>query len=120
MVEGARLLSEYTVKSCIEGSNPFLSAKFRVKQSPQGKDTSGENSIEPGDGPSFVLDRRWEMKGVDTIAQIRRAPLVRGRTITENVPEQHVSRNTVRKVLCPGATEFGYEREARTLPKLGR
>ncbi len=25
-VEGARLLSEYTVKSCIEGSNPFLSA----------------------------------------------------------------------------------------------
>ena len=26
MVEGARLLSEYTVKSCIEGSNPFLSA----------------------------------------------------------------------------------------------
>ena len=26
MVEGARLLSEYTVKSCIVGSNPILSA----------------------------------------------------------------------------------------------
>ncbi len=28
MVEGARLLSEYTVKSCIVGSNPILSATF--------------------------------------------------------------------------------------------
>ncbi len=26
MVEGARLLSEYTVKNCIVGSNPILSA----------------------------------------------------------------------------------------------
>ena len=30
MVEGARLLSEYTVKSRIEGSNPFLSAIFTL------------------------------------------------------------------------------------------
>ncbi len=28
MVEGARLLSEYTVKNCIEGSNPSLSVLF--------------------------------------------------------------------------------------------
>ena len=32
MVEGARLLSEYTVKNCIVGSNPILSAsQIRTK-----------------------------------------------------------------------------------------
>ena len=30
MVEGARLLSEYTVKSCIVGSNPILSATAHI------------------------------------------------------------------------------------------
>ncbi len=30
VVEGARLLSEYTVKSCIVGSNPILSATHRT------------------------------------------------------------------------------------------
>ena len=60
------------------------------------------------------------MKGVDTIARIRREFFVRGRTIKEIVRELHVSRNTVRKVLRSGATEFSYEREVQPLPKLGR
>jgi transposase len=60
------------------------------------------------------------MKGVDTIARIRREFFVRGRTIKEIVRELHVSRNTVRKVLRSDATEFRYEREVQPLPKLGR
>ena len=59
------------------------------------------------------------MKGVDTIARIRREFFVRGKTIKEIVRELHVSRNTVRKVLRSGATEFTYEREVQPLPKLG-
>jgi hypothetical protein len=31
VVEGARLLSEYTVKSCIVGSNPILSATRTIQ-----------------------------------------------------------------------------------------
>jgi transposase len=60
------------------------------------------------------------MKGVDTIARIRREFFARGRTIKEIVRELHVSRNTVRKVLRSGATEFNYEREVQPRPKLGR
>ena len=60
------------------------------------------------------------MKGVDTIARIRREFFVRGKTIKEIVRELHVSRNTVRKVLRSGATAFAYEREVQPLPKLGR
>ena len=59
------------------------------------------------------------MKGVDTIARIRREFFVRGKTIKEIVRELHVSRNTVRKVLRSGATEFTCEREVQPLPKLG-
>ena len=59
------------------------------------------------------------MKGVDTIARIRREFFVRGKTIKEIVRELQVSRNTVRKVLRSGATEFSYEREVQPLPKLG-
>ncbi|SDR49810.1 Transposase [Rhizobiales bacterium GAS113] len=59
------------------------------------------------------------MKGVDTIARIRREFFVRGKTIKEIVREQHVSRNTVRKVLRSGATEFSYERSVQPRPKLG-
>ena len=43
-----------------------------------------------------------------------------GRTIKEIVRELYVSRNTVRKVLRSGATEFSYEREVQPRPKLGR
>lgn len=60
------------------------------------------------------------MKGVDTIARIRREFFVRRRTIKEIVRDLHVSRNTVRKVLRSGATSFSYERAVQPLPKLGR
>jgi transposase len=62
----------------------------------------------------------WGMKGVDTIARIRREYFRGGRSIKEIVRELHVSRNTVRKVLRSGATEFTYEREVQPRPKLGR
>src|SRR6185295_19576784 len=60
------------------------------------------------------------MKGVDTIARIRREFFVRGKPIKEIVRELHVSRNTVRKVLRSGATPSSYEREVQPLPRLGR
>jgi transposase len=60
------------------------------------------------------------MKGVDTIARIRREFFVRGKSIKEIVREQHVSRNTVRKIVRSGASAFTYEREVQPLPKLGR
>ena len=59
------------------------------------------------------------MKGVDTIARIRREFSVRGKTIKEIVRELHVSRNTVRKVLRSGATSFEYERKVQPQPKIG-
>ena len=60
------------------------------------------------------------MKGVDTIARIRREFFIRGRPIKEIVRELHVSRNTVRKVVRSGATALAYERDVQPLPKLGR
>ena len=60
------------------------------------------------------------MKGVDTIARIRREFFVRGKSIKQIVRELHVSRNTVRKVVRSGETEFIYEREVQPLPRLGR
>ncbi len=59
------------------------------------------------------------MKGVDTIARIRREHFVRGKSIKQIVRELHVSRNTVRKVLRTGATAFSYEREVQPLPRIG-
>jgi predicted transcriptional regulator len=59
------------------------------------------------------------MKGVDTIARIRREFFVRGRTIKEIVRELHVSRNTVRKVVRSNDTAFEYERSVQPRPKLG-
>jgi transposase len=59
------------------------------------------------------------MKGVDTISRIRREYFVRGKSIKEIVRDLHVSRNTVRKVLRSGSTEFRYERGRQVLPKLG-
>ena len=59
------------------------------------------------------------MKGVDTIARIRREFSIRGKTIKEIVRELHVSRNTVRKVLRSGATSFEYERKVQPQPKIG-
>ena len=59
------------------------------------------------------------MKGVDTIARVRREFFSRGRTIKEIVRDLHISRNTVRKILRSGETEFAYERENQPLPKIG-
>jgi transposase len=60
------------------------------------------------------------MKGVDTIARIRREYLVGGQAIKAICRELHVSRNTVRKVLRTGETAFEYEREVQPRPKLER
>jgi transposase len=59
------------------------------------------------------------MKGVDTIARIRREHFVGGKSIKEICRTLHVSRNTVRKVLRTGSTEFEYERGEQPRPKLG-
>ena len=60
------------------------------------------------------------MKGVDTIARIRREFFIRGRSIKEIVRDLHVSRNTVRKVVRTGRTAFEYERGVQPMPKLGQ
>ena len=59
------------------------------------------------------------MKGVDTIARVRREYFVRGRTIKQIVRDLHVSRNTVRKIIRTGASAFTYERETQPYRKLG-
>src|ERR1700742_4220341 len=58
------------------------------------------------------------MKGVDTIARIRREFFVQGKPIKELVRELHVSRNTIRKVLRSGSPAFTYEREVQPRPNL--
>jgi transposase len=59
------------------------------------------------------------MKGVDTIARVRRAYFVRGRTIKQIVRDLHVSRNTVRKIIRSDETAFEYERSVQPQPKIG-
>ena len=50
------------------------------------------------------------MLTVETIGRIRRERLLKGKKIKEIARDLRVSRNTVRKVLRSGATEFEYER----------
>ena len=57
---------------------------------------------------------------VETIAKIRRAHLVQGKSIKAIARELRVSRKVVRKVLRTGATEFHYSREVQPRPKLGQ
>ena len=59
------------------------------------------------------------MKGVDTIARVRREFFVRGRTIKQISRDLHIARNTVRKILRSEATSFDYEREVQPQPKVG-
>jgi transposase len=59
------------------------------------------------------------MKSVDTIARVRREHFIRHRSIREISRDLNVSRNTVRKILRCGATEFQYEREVQPLPTIG-
>src|SRR6202012_6294298 len=56
---------------------------------------------------------------VETIAKIRRAFFVHGKSIKAICRELRVSRKVVRKVVRSEATEFRYEREAQPLPKIG-
>jgi len=59
------------------------------------------------------------MKRVDTIARVRRAFHVQGWSVKRIVRELHVSRNTVRKILRSGETDFSYERERQPMPRIG-
>ena len=56
---------------------------------------------------------------VETIAKIRRAFFVHGKSIKTICRELRVSRKVVRKIIRSEATEFRYEREAQPLPKIG-
>jgi transposase len=60
-----------------------------------------------------------EMLIVDTIARIRRAHFVDGKSIKQITREFDLARNTVRRVLRSGETAFSYEREVQPRPKLG-
>jgi len=55
---------------------------------------------------------------VETIARIRREYFVNKKSIKEIVRSVKVSRNTVRKVIRSGATEFSYDRSSQPRPKI--
>ena len=55
---------------------------------------------------------------VETIAKIRRAYFIQGKSIKQICRELRVSRNTVRKVVRSGATEFSYDRSTQPRPKI--
>ena len=61
-----------------------------------------------------------EMLVVETVARIRRAHLVQGKSIKAISREMGIARNTIRKVLRSGETSFAYEREVQPRPKLGQ
>lgn len=56
---------------------------------------------------------------VETIAKIRRAYFQEKKPIKQICRELRVSRNTVRKVVRSGATEFNYERSTQPQPRIG-
>ena len=56
---------------------------------------------------------------VETVARIRRAYFVQGKTIKAICRELRVSRKVVRKVLRSEATEFRYARGDQPLPRIG-
>ena len=68
---------------------------------------------------SMILEAEVGMLIVETIAKIRRAFFVQGKSIKAICRELRVSRKVVRKVIRSEATEFRYEREAQPLPKIG-
>ena len=55
---------------------------------------------------------------VETIAKIRRAHFIDGKSIKRICRELRVSRNAVRKVIRSGATEFTYDRSTQPRPKM--
>jgi transposase len=56
---------------------------------------------------------------VETVAKIRRAYFVQGKSIKAICRDLNLSRKVVRKVIRSEATEFHYEREKQPLPKIG-
>ncbi len=66
-----------------------------------------------------MIEGRIGMFVVETIARIRRAHFVQGKSIMAICRELRVSRKTVRKVIRSEATEFQYERERQPMPQLG-
>jgi transposase len=59
------------------------------------------------------------MTGVETIARIRFEHYQNGKGIKRIARELGVARDTIRKVLRSGATEFSYRRSVQPQPKLG-
>lgn len=55
---------------------------------------------------------------METIAKIRRAHFIDGKSIKQICRELRLSRNTVRKVIRSGATEFTYDRTTQPRPKI--
>ncbi len=55
---------------------------------------------------------------VETIAKIRRAFFVEGKSIKQICRDQRLSRNTVRQVIRSGYTEFSYDRSFQPRPKI--
>ncbi len=55
---------------------------------------------------------------VETIAKIRRAHFIEGKSIKQICRELRLSRNTVRKVIRSGATEFSYDRTTQPRPQI--
>ena len=56
---------------------------------------------------------------VETIAKIRRAFFVQGKSIKAICRELRVSRKTVREVVRSRETAFAYERASQPQPKIG-
>ena len=57
---------------------------------------------------------------VETIARIRRAHFVQGKTIKAIGREFGIARNTIRRILRSGETSFAYQRDVQPRPKLGQ
>ena len=55
---------------------------------------------------------------VETIAKIRRAFFIEGKSIKQICRDLRLSRNTVRKVVRSGDTEFSYDRSVQPRPKI--
>src|SRR6202041_2733026 len=66
-----------------------------------------------------ALRRGWGMTGVETIGRIRFEHFQNGKGIKRIARELGIARDTVRKVLRSGATEFVYRREVQPQRKLG-
>ncbi len=56
---------------------------------------------------------------MDTIARVRRAFHIQGWSMKKISRDLHLSRNTVRKILRSGETDFTYERERQPMPRIG-